>query len=217
MSLLPSIITPALLSTIRRQPNLPHHTWYFITATTLSILNRPDEIPKLYKFVLDHGAGSTDSTPTSDEQLKISRRLREALVKAGAIGGLPKSINSLLALKAVTPEHLLDEPAKYSPTSRRIEIYDTPSSEIFSRGQTFFEKIYGKISKRVLGQMDRSGTEDLGLTARLMYSYILSNTNVLTSAETSFVLIAGLIPQDVSIPHRTRLKLRANICRSILS
>jgi hypothetical protein len=45
--------------------------------------------------------------------------------------------------------------------------------------------------------MDRSGTEDLGLTARLMYGYILSNTNVLTAAETSFVLIAGLIPQDV--------------------
>jgi hypothetical protein len=57
--------------------------------------------------------------------------------------------------------------------------------------------VYGKVSKRVIGQMDRSGTEDLGLTARLMYGYILSNTNVLTAAETSFVLIAGLIPQDV--------------------
>jgi hypothetical protein len=57
--------------------------------------------------------------------------------------------------------------------------------------------IYGKVSKRVIGQMDRSGTEDLGLTARLMYGYILSNTNMLTAVETSFVLIAGLIPQDV--------------------
>jgi hypothetical protein len=46
--------------------------------------------------------------------------------------------------------------------------------------------------------MDRSGTEDLGLTARLMYGYILSNTSVLTAAESSFVLIAGLVPQDVS-------------------
>lgn len=46
--------------------------------------------------------------------------------------------------------------------------------------------------------MDQSGTEDLGLVARLLYGYILSNTNVLTSAETSYVLIAGLIPQDVN-------------------
>lgn len=45
--------------------------------------------------------------------------------------------------------------------------------------------------------MDRSGTEDLGLTAKLVYGYILSNTNVLTAAETSFVVIAALIPQDV--------------------
>jgi hypothetical protein len=70
------------------------------------------------------------------------------------------------------------------------------------RGQKFFDRIYGKVTKRVMGQMDRSGTEDLGLVARLMYSYILSNTSVLTAAESSYVLIAGLIPQDVStFPH----------------
>ena len=49
-----------------------------------------------------------------------------------------------------------------------------------------------------MGQMDRSGTEDLGITARIMYGYILSNTSVLTAAESSLVLIAGLIPQDVN-------------------
>lgn len=46
--------------------------------------------------------------------------------------------------------------------------------------------------------MDRSGTEDLGLVARLMYGYILSNTRILSPSESSLVLIAGLIPQDVS-------------------
>ncbi len=50
-----------------------------------------------------------------------------------------------------------------------------------------------------MGQMDHSGTEDLGITARLMYGYILSNTSVLSAAESSFVLLAGLIPQDVSV------------------
>jgi hypothetical protein len=98
----------------------------------------------------------------------------------------------------VTPAHLVDEPLEYSPTLRPIDIYDTPSSQILQRGQHFFDMLYGKVSKRVMGQMDRSGTEDLGLTARLMYGYILSNTNILTPVETSFVLIAGLIPQDVS-------------------
>jgi hypothetical protein len=86
----------------------------------------------------------------------------------------------------------------FSPTSRPIDVYDTPSSQILHRGQKFFDKVYGKISKRVMGQMDRSGTEDLGVTARLMYGYLLSNTGVLDERETSFVLVAGLVPQDVS-------------------
>ena len=54
--------------------------------------------------------------------------------------------------------------------------------------------------------MDRCGTEDLGLTARLMYGYILSNSAVLTPAESSFVLIAGLVPQDVNPQLKGHLK-----------
>ena len=93
----------------------------------------------------------------------------------------------------------MDEPFGYSPTGRSAELYDIPSSKTMQRGQAFFDQIYGKVSKRVMGQMDHSGTEDLGITARLMYGYILSNTNVLTPAESSYVLIAGLIPQDVRV------------------
>ena len=92
----------------------------------------------------------------------------------------------------------MDEPLGYSPTTRPVDVYDVPSSTVLHRGQAFFDQIYGKVAKRVMGQMDRSGTEDLGITARLMYGYILSNTNVLSAPESSFVLIAGLIPQDVS-------------------
>jgi hypothetical protein len=71
---------------------------------------------------------------------------------------------------------------------------------IVQRGQDFFGGVYGKVAERVLDQMDNSGTEDLGLIARLMYSHILSNTSVLNATETSFVMIAALIPQDVRFP-----------------
>lgn len=109
-----------------------------------------------------------------------------------------QTINGLFALKSATPPDLFDEPSMLSPSSRADDVYNTPSSKILERGQDFFNKLYGKVAKRVMGQMDRSGTEDLGLTARLIYGYVLSNTNILTPAETSFVLIAGLIPQDVN-------------------
>ena len=69
---------------------------------------------------------------------------------------------------------------------------------ILQRGQAFFDRIYGKVSRRVMRQLDGCGTEDLGIVARLLYGYILSNTSILNAAESSFVLLAGLIPQDVS-------------------
>ena len=82
--MLPSIITPSLLHSLRTYPHLPSYTWYFITGVTLSILNRPDEIPKVFQDALDQAPSK------HDEQLRVARRLREALVKAAAIGGLPK-------------------------------------------------------------------------------------------------------------------------------
>jgi hypothetical protein len=89
MNPLPAIITPALLSSLRSHPNLPGHTWYFIAATTLSQLNRPDEIPKVYQHALRHGSPG-DAIPSQDEKLRISRRIREALIKAAAVGGVSR-------------------------------------------------------------------------------------------------------------------------------
>ncbi|KAJ4263167.1 hypothetical protein NW762_006789 [Fusarium torreyae] len=200
MAAVAPILTPALLAAIRKQPNLPRNTWYFITATTLSALNRPDELPKLFKHVIEGTPGIVEEdAPGRDEQLRISRRLREALLKASAVGGMPKTINALMSLKSATPEDLLDETGvEDAPSTRHRDIYETSPSQVLERGQTFFNNIYGKISRRIMGQMDRSGAPDLGLLARLTYGYVLSNTDVLTPAETSFVLIASLIPQDVN-------------------
>ncbi|KZF24545.1 hypothetical protein L228DRAFT_245507 [Xylona heveae TC161] len=225
-----SIITPSLLSSIRTHPRLPPNTWYYIAGVTLSTINRPDEIPKVLRYALEKDAnldvnlsnsqhaphqGSSKASEaeqqtTQIQALQIARRMREALIKSAPICGLPKAINALLSLKSATPPSLLDDPMGYSPTMRPVELYDMPSSQILHRGQGFFDRVYGKISKRVMGQMDRSGTEDLGVTARLMYGYILSNTNVLSAEESSYVLIAGLIPQDVNPQLKGHLKGAVN-------
>jgi hypothetical protein len=83
------IITPALLSYIRRQPNLPRNSWYFITATTLSALNRPDELPKVYTHAMEEDPSMAEVNG-QESHLSISRRMREALIKASAVGGMPK-------------------------------------------------------------------------------------------------------------------------------
>lgn len=88
---LPAVLTPALLSSIRGQPRLPSHTWYFIASVTLSVINRPDEIPKVFNYALEHDVNTSDTAkPNHDEQLKVARKLREGLVKSAAVIGLPK-------------------------------------------------------------------------------------------------------------------------------
>ena len=87
---IPPIMTPPLISALRRHPHLPRNAWPLVAATTLSALNRPDDIPAVYTHALEHGAGPADPPPAADEQLAISRRVREALVKSSAISGMPK-------------------------------------------------------------------------------------------------------------------------------
>lgn len=91
-----SVITPALVSSIRGQPHLPPHAWYLLTGVTLSVLNLPHEIPTVFKHAIEKGAGSCDSKPEHDEQLTIARKMREALVKAAPIGGLPKVLRPMV-------------------------------------------------------------------------------------------------------------------------
>jgi len=192
-----AIVTPALLSSIRSTPHLPNNVYFFLACSTLSTLNLPSEIPHVLRFALERGGGCNDSKPEHEDQLKIVRKMRESIIKLVAIAGLPKSINAMNALKSATPPNLVDEPLGYSPTGRPSEIFDVPQSAVLHRGQQLFNDIYGKVAGGVMRNMDRLGTEDLGLMARLMYGYALSNTSVLSARDTSYVLVAGLIPQDV--------------------
>lgn len=107
------------------------------------------------------------------------------------------------------PPGCLDEPQGGSPTNRRRDVYDTPAPDVLRRGRRFFDGCYGKVAARVMTSLDHCGTEDLGLAVRLAYGYLLSTTSVLSEAETSFVMIAGLVPQDVSPAPQTLLE--ANI------
>lgn len=130
---------------------------------------------------------------------------KEKLILGGG-----KSINALLALKPHTPPSLLDAPLSRSPTLRPTDVSSRPLSHTLHRGAHFFGATYGKVARRVLAQMDGSGTEDLGVVARLMYGFVLSNTNVLSAVETSWVLIAGLVPLDVNPQLKGHLKGAVN-------
>lgn len=75
---------PSLLSSLRLTPNLPPQSWYLVAGVTLSSLNRPNDIAHVFEYAIEKDGGSAAS------QLAIARRLRESLIKAAPIGGLPK-------------------------------------------------------------------------------------------------------------------------------
>jgi len=77
-------IDAEFLNEIRDNPFTPKDTWYFIAAATLTVLNRPDDVA----LVLSHAIGSVVD---AQEQLRVARRIREALIKSASIGGLPKA------------------------------------------------------------------------------------------------------------------------------
>lgn len=98
---LPRILSPALLSFLRGHPSLPVHSWYFIAGVTLSVINRPDEIPIVFQHALEKGGGKEGTKPEHAEQLAIARKMREGLVKSAAIGGLPKVVEALLVVQGI--------------------------------------------------------------------------------------------------------------------
>ena len=109
-----------------------------------------------------------------------------------------QSISALLALKAQTPPQLLDE-ANHG-TVRTRDFTQTPPAEVLSRGQLFFDKVYGDNAASLMKVMDACGTPDLGASARLMYSFFQGNTSVLSAVESMFVSFTGAIATDVSLP-----------------
>lgn len=88
------LITAGLLDALRKQPHLPDDVWYLVIATTLCILNRPEEIQTVYRHAVGPGYEAAGlqygSALTDQEHQRIVRRLREALLKTSAIGGMPK-------------------------------------------------------------------------------------------------------------------------------
>lgn len=100
------LTTVELLDALRKQPHLPDDVWYLVIATTLCILNRPEEIQTVYRHAVGPGHGAAGlqngAALTDLEHLRIVRRLREALLKTSAIGGMPK-VRSTRAAESCSP------------------------------------------------------------------------------------------------------------------
>jgi hypothetical protein len=76
------ILTSDFIASIATAEDLPTDVWYFIVAVTLSSLNLPEETGAILHYTID--------AKPEVEQVRIARRIREALIKSAPVVGLPK-------------------------------------------------------------------------------------------------------------------------------
>ncbi|KIX03854.1 uncharacterized protein Z518_07407 [Rhinocladiella mackenziei CBS 650.93] len=116
--------------------------WYLSALACLAALNHQDEVASLYTLLLK-------SYIPKEEQLDLTRKIREALVILVGIIGAAKIGNALRALSEVTPDGLRD-PTCY----RKWENHE----HAVARGRDFAKSIYGENNER--GRSSRIASPD---------------------------------------------------------
>ncbi|KAI9495557.1 AhpD-like protein [Zychaea mexicana] len=153
----------------------------------MSTLNHAQDIPTIYQTV-------EKNIQQQEEKVRVMMRLREGIFKTFAIVGYPRVINSLQALQAAAPSEVLAQlPAK--PIRSESSWHDI--TEQRERGNQLFDAIYERHTQRVREHM-YNAYPDLAQTAiNHLYGPILSEPSIVSAKETSLIMIAGLMVQDV--------------------
>lgn len=156
--------------------------WSWLAAIAFSALNRPEQASKVFEYAVKQ-------LSTHQDKLLLAKKFRDSIFKAGIIFGYPKTINALIQLNTVMPEDL-----KESSVLRDTNL---SLSDLQRVGQSYFDSGYGTTSESVRGLIHNS-YPDLGyLTIAIAYGFVYSFSDILNKYETSYTMIAALIPSDL--------------------
>jgi len=128
----PAVFSRETLDELQNTRGIPNDSWYVIAAATLCCLNRPDDLILVFKHAIE-------SAKDPQEQMRIARRIREALIKSAGICGLPRAstyrpheIYASFTPDGITSyEHFLTDDARID--HRRIVYLEGPHAEESSR------------------------------------------------------------------------------------
>ncbi|KAI0806830.1 hypothetical protein C8Q74DRAFT_1188908 [Fomes fomentarius] len=186
---------PDFLSSIKSlfppaSPQTPTHLWPVIAAVSFSASNLPEAVPLVFKQALDdlvrtqQTAGQTDH----DEQLVLARKIREAVLQSGFLSGIPRAINSLVALHKVMPEHLRE--------SKPLRDTKKTPEECDRRGEELFRNIYRDSTQNVQTLLN-AAYPDLGWYCTTVgYGMTYGGTSVLAPLEVIYLMVTALIAVD---------------------
>jgi len=169
--------------------------WYIVAAVSFSASRKPAAVPIVFQFVLHELEAAqlvtgvrADSEEGRAQRLKLANKIREALLHSGLLSGVPRIIESLIALHGATPEELQ---TKEILRDRTKTIADYEQS-----GERLFRSMYRETADTVQGLLDRA-YPDLGWFCNTVgYGITYGGTDVLTQVEISYAIVAALIAVD---------------------
>ncbi|TFY77403.1 hypothetical protein EWM64_g6606 [Hericium alpestre] len=186
--------------------------WYIVASVAFATGNRPDAVPRIFKYVLTdlEKAQTQFKVPAEQahaEKLLLARKMRESLFKSGMVAGYSKvAINGLVSLHEATPEELRD--------TKPLRDTKIPIEEVEKKGTAFFRSLYGETADGVQNLLDAIHP-DMGrcsvycVVARLncslstgwfsntiAYGSVYGFTEITDTLETSYTLVGTLIASD---------------------
>ncbi|KZT74151.1 hypothetical protein DAEQUDRAFT_721034 [Daedalea quercina L-15889] len=169
--------------------------WYIVAAVSFSASRKPAAVPVIFEFVLRELEAAqlltglrADSDEARTQRLMLASKIREALLHSGLLSGIPRVIESLIALNGVMPEELQ---TKQVLRDRTKTIADYEKS-----GEQLFRAMYCETADTVQGLLDRA-YPDLGWFCNTVgYGITYGGTDVLTQVEISYAIVAALIAID---------------------
>ncbi|KAH9918409.1 uncharacterized protein BXZ73DRAFT_105284 [Epithele typhae] len=163
--------------------SVPSTLWAIIAAVAFSSANVPEAVPAVFKSALED---LDEHDP--QEQIIFSRKMREAVLMSGLLSGMPRAINSLVALRDATPEHLRE--------SKPLRDTARPPAEWDKRGDEVFRAVY-RDSADSVQKLLYDAYPDLGWFATTVgYGMTYGGTDVLSTRELVYVQVAALVAVD---------------------
>ena len=111
---LKSLCPPSLSTSDPESPNaVSTHLWAIVAAVALSAANTPEAVPAVFAYELaalsaTQKAAGTPEEEAGAEQMVFARKIREGVLQAGLLSGMPR-VCYLLSFSSFR-EEILDEP-----------------------------------------------------------------------------------------------------------
>ncbi len=159
--------------------------WYILAITCITTSPDPESASHLYTYLTTK---PENTTPAARQQL--IRRIREALIKSASIVGIPKPIESILAISKVEGA----EDRDYSSTREGWQCDEANTA----RGQAWFDKLYARNAADTTSLFD-AHRDFMWVSREITYGLYLSDRQVLDDLETQLVVLPGLMMQNLGM------------------